>query len=103
MPGIEEDKTNWRYCVRDPAGFDRFRVKELGEGVKITVGRIRDCQRWEIQNYVFEKDAFGTKEEVRSWVEGHLKGAIRTILDFKSFDEYRRQAYSAYLVISHVI
>jgi hypothetical protein len=34
MPGLEEDKTVWRYRVQDPARFDKFRVKELGKGIK---------------------------------------------------------------------
>jgi len=102
MPGIEEDSTTWRFRIHDPADFDKFRVKELGKGVKITVGRIKDSQRWEIQNYMFEKERFKTKEQVRNWVEGHLKGAIHTLLDFKSFDEYRRQALNAFVQIASV-
>jgi len=102
MPGLEEDKTVWRYRIRDPADFEKFRVKELGKGVKITVGKIKNSQRWEIQNYMFEKETFKTREQVRSWIEGHLKGAIHTLLDFKAFDEYRRQALNAYMKISEV-
>jgi hypothetical protein len=102
MPGIEETENLFRYRVRDPADFEKFRVKELGKGVKITVGRIKGSQRWEIQNYMFEKESFKTHEQVRSWIEGHLKGAIHTLLDFRAFDEYRRQALNAYMKISEV-
>ena len=102
MPGIDEDKNIWRYRVRDPADFEKFRVKELGKGVKITLGKLKHSDRWEIQNYMFEKATFKTREEVRSWIEGHLKGAIHTLLDFRAFDEYRRQALNAYMNISEV-
>ncbi len=102
MPGIEENENTWRYRVWDPADFEKFRVKELGKGIKITVGKLKNSSRWEIQNYIFEKSSFKTKEEVRSWVEGHLKGALRTLLDFKAFDEYRRQALNAFVRISRV-
>ena len=85
MPGLEEAKTVWRYRIRDPADFSVFRVKELGKGVKITLGKIKNSQRWEIQNYLFEKESFKTREQVRSWIEGHLKGAIHTLLDFRAF------------------
>lgn len=102
MPGLEETENLFRYRVRDPADFEKFRVKELGKGVKITVGKIKGSQRWEIQNYLFEKESFKTREQVRSWIEGHLKGAIHTLLDFRAFDEYRRQALNAYMKISEV-
>ena len=83
MPGIEEDKNIWRYRVRDPADFEKFRVKELGKGVKITLGKIKGCDRWEIQNYMFEKATFKTREEVRNWLDQHLKGEIKTLLTFE--------------------
>lgn len=102
MPGLEEATTVWRYRVREPSDFSVFRVKELGKGVKITLGKIKNSQRWEIQNYMFEKETFKTREQVRSWIEGHLKGAIHTLLDFRAFDEYRRQALNAYMKISEV-
>jgi hypothetical protein len=56
MPGLEEAKTVWRYRVADPGKFDKFRVKELGKGVKITLGKVKGSDRWEIQNYMFEKE-----------------------------------------------
>ncbi len=102
MPGIDEDPNIWRFRVRDPSDFDKFRVKELGKGVKITLGRIKGTSRWEIQNYMFEKERFKTREAVRTWVEGHLKGAIHSLLDFRAYDEYKRQAYNAYLQVSSV-
>ncbi|MGD0405139.1 MAG: hypothetical protein ABSB10_00600 [Candidatus Bathyarchaeia archaeon] len=102
MPGLDEDKTVWRYRVRDPADFSVFRVKELGKGVKITVGKIKNSQRWEIQNYMFEKERFKTREQVRKWLDQHLKGEIQTLLDFRAWDEWRRRFVNAYVKISHV-
>jgi hypothetical protein len=102
MPGLEEDKTVWRYRVQDPGKFEKFRVKELGKGVKITLGKVKNSDRWEIQNYMFEKESFKTAEEVRKWLDGHLKGEIRTLLDFKAWNEYRRRVMNAYVNISSV-
>jgi len=103
MPGLEEDKTVWRFRVRDPADFDKFRVKELGNGVKITVGRIKNSQRWEVQNYMFQKtERFKTKEQVRKWLDEHLKAEIKTLLDFKAWNDWRRRFVNAYVQISEV-
>lgn len=102
MPGLEEGATVWRYRVQDPDRFDKVRVKELGKGVKITLGRIKGSGRWEIQNYMFEKTAFKTREEVRKWLDSHLKSEIQSVLDFKAFDEWRRRFVNAYVNISKV-
>jgi hypothetical protein len=102
MPGIDESETVWRYRVRDPSDFQVFRVKELGKGVKITLGKIKNSQRWEIQNYMFEKQVFTTKEQVRKWLDQHLKGEIQLLLDFKAWNEYRRRVVNAYVKISEV-
>ena len=104
MPGIDEGPTVWRYRIKDPDAFDKFRVKELGKGVKITLGRVKGSTRWEVQNYMFEKTRFKTADQVRGWVEHHLKSAIdpNSPLNYAVFNEYRRQALSAYLEISKV-
>lgn len=102
MPGLEQAKTVWRYRVADPDKFEKFRVKELGKGVKITVGKVKDSDRWEIQNYMFEKEHFKTRDQVRKWLDNHMKGEIQTLLDFKAWNEYRRRVVNAYVQISDV-
>jgi hypothetical protein len=103
MPGLEEGKTVWRYRVQNPGKFDKMKVKEIGSGgVKITVGRVRGTNRWEIQNYMFEKERFKTAEQVRKWLDEHLKAQIRTLLDFKAWTEYKRRVVNAYVQISNV-
>jgi hypothetical protein len=102
MPGIDEGPTVFRYRISDPDKFDKFRVKELGKGVKITLGKIKNSNRWEIQNYMFDKERFKTREQVRSWLDSHLKGEIQTLLDFRAWNEYRRRVVNAYLQISSV-
>ena len=102
MPGLEEAKTVWRYRIADPSKFDKFRVKELGKGVKITLGKVKGSDRWEIQNYMFEKERFKTREQVRKWLDTHLKGEIQMLLDFKAWNEYRRRLLRAYVQISNV-
>jgi len=102
MPGLEEAKTVWRYRVQDPDKFEKFRVKELGKGVKITLGKVKHSDRWEIQNYMFDKERFKTREQVRKWLDTHLKAEIKTLLDFKAWNEYRKRMLQAYLQISRV-
>jgi hypothetical protein len=101
--GVEEGSTVWRYRVQNPAKFDKFRVKDIGSGgVKITVGRVKGTNRWEIQNYIFERDRFKTAEQVRNWLDKYLKAEIRTLLDFKAWNEHRRRMVNAFLQISNV-
>ena len=102
MPGLDEGTTVWRYRVADPDKFEKFRVKELEKGVKITVGKIKGSDRWEIQNYIFEKEPFKTPEQVRKWLDQHLKGEIQLLLDFKAWNEYRRRVVDACVQISNV-
>lgn len=103
MPGLEEGEgAFWRYRVQDPAKFEKFRVKEITKGVKITLGKVKGSDRWEVQNYLFDRHLFKTREQVRKWLDQHLKGEIQTLLDFKAWNEYRRRVVNAYLKISHV-
>jgi len=102
MPGLEESATVWRYLVQDPSRFDKKRVKDISAGVKITLGRIKGSERWEIENYMFEKAAFRAREDVRKWLDSHLKGEIRSFLDFRAFDEWKRRFVNAYVNISKV-
>jgi hypothetical protein len=102
MPGLEKGESIWRYRVQDPDKFDKFRVKEITEGVKITLGRVKNSDRWEIQNYMFDKERFKKREQVQKWLDKHLKSEIRTLLDFKAWNEYRKRMLQAYLEISSV-
>jgi hypothetical protein len=103
MPRLEEDKTVWRYQIQDSSKFDRFKVNPVGSsGVKVTVGRVKGTDRHEIANYIFPKQQFRAREQVRSWLDEHLKGQIQTLLDFKAWDEWRRRAVNAYVRISNV-
>ena len=102
MPGLEEGTTVFRYRVADPSKFEKFRVKELGKGVKITLGKVKHSERWEVQNYIFEKKLFKTREQVRKWLDEHLKAEIQTLLDFKAWNEYRKRLLQAYMQISNV-
>jgi RPA family protein len=102
MPGLDEGTTVWRMRVKDPAGFDKFRVKEIAEGVKITLGRVKGSDRWTIQNYMFDKTRFKTREQVNKWYEEHVKSETKTAMDFRVWNEYRKMALDAYMEISHI-
>lgn len=102
MPRLEEAKTDWRYLVVDVGRFERLKVKDLGKGVKIALGNVKGSGRWEIQSYLFAKELFKTREQVRKWLDTHLKGEIQTLLDFRAWNEYRRRVVNAYVQISNV-
>jgi len=102
MPGLEEGVTVWRYRVQDPDRFDKFRVKDLGNGVKITLGRVKGTDRWEIQNYMFDKTRFKDRESVRKWLEQHLKSEAQLLLDFRAFNEMRRRFLRAFIEIARI-
>lgn len=103
MPGLDEGEGQfWRYRVADPDKFEKFRLKDITNGVKITLGKVKGSDRWEVQNYMFDKQKFKTREQVRKWLDKHLKGQIQTLLDFKAWNEYRRRAMNAYMQISSI-
>lgn len=103
MPTLTEGEgAFWRYTVADSDKFEKFRVKSIAAGVKITFGKVKGSSRWEVQKYMFDKTAFKTKEQVRKWLDKHLKSQIQTLLDFKAWNEYRRRAMNAYVQISSV-
>jgi len=102
MPGLDEGVTVWRYRVQDPDKFEKFRVKEITEGVKITLGKVKNSDRWEIQNYMFDKKRFKTREQVLNWLEKHLKSEVKTLLDFKAWNEARKRFLQVWLEISRI-
>ena len=103
MPGLEEAATAWRYRVRDPSDFEKFRVKKLWKGVKTTIGKVKGSNRWEIQNYMFEKALFKTREQVRKWLDTYLKSEIQMLLNFQAWNENRRRIVNVYVRISEVL
>ena len=102
MPGLDEGTTVWRYRVADPDKFEKFRVKELGKGVKITSEKLRVRIVGRFRITCLKKKPFKTREQVRKWLDQHLKGEIQLLLDFKAWNEYRRRVVNAYVQISNV-
>ena len=100
--GLDEQPNTWRYRVQDPDKYDKFRVKQITTGVQITYGRVKGSDRWEIQNYIFEKKFFKTSGIVKQWLDKHLKSQISLLTDFKAWNEYRRRCINAYVQISEV-
>lgn len=97
--GLDETENSFRYRIADPARFDKehFRTSPLTDGVKVVYARVKGSDRWEIQTYIFSKDRFKTPEQVRSWLEKHLKSEISSFLDLKAYNEYRRRCINAYM------
>jgi hypothetical protein len=77
-------------------------VKEITTGVQMTYGRVKGSDRWEIQNYIFDKRLFKTRGIVKQWLDKHLKSQISLLTDFKAWNEYRRRAINAYVEMSSV-
>jgi len=102
MPGIDETTNTFRYRVQDPDKFDKFRVKPITRGVKITLGRVKGTNRWEIQSYIFDKTRFKDSNSVKNWLEKHLKSELQLLLDFKAWNELRMRFLKAYLDISRI-
>jgi hypothetical protein len=104
MPGIDEGPTTYRYRIQDPSRFDRFRVKEITTGIKITLGRVKGSDRFEVQNYIFDKKRFKTREQVRKWLDQHLKSNLdpNSALNYGIWTEYKRRMLKAFLQISNV-
>jgi hypothetical protein len=51
---------------------------------------------------MFDKERFKNREQVQKWLDTHLKSEIKTLLDFKAWNEYRRRLLQAYLQISNI-
>ena len=59
--------------VREPADFETgsLRSKDLGEGIRIILGHLRDGdEAMEIQAYRFDKDKY-TATQARTWLQKH--------------------------------
>lgn len=72
MPGIDEAETEWRFRIREPGEFDRFKRQEITSGVSIIWGRLKsNPKKWEVQALRFSKDKFKTKAQVEAWIKAH--------------------------------
>ena len=99
MP-LEEGRIAWRYRFQSGEKFDRIRVVDVDKrvpSVKATLGRVRGSDRWEIESYMFEKTQFRTAEQVRTWIQAHVKRESRYLLDYEAFNEQRRRLIKAYV------
>jgi glutamate synthase domain-containing protein 3 len=69
-PGLEETENTYRVRQENPDKYEKFRVKEISEGIKFVLGKVKDKDKWEVQSIIFDKDKFD-KEKVRKWVKEH--------------------------------
>ena len=102
MSGLQENTNAWIYCVSDSNRFEKTKLKELHPDVKLLYGKVKGFERWEIQEYIFSKQTFKAEEQVKTWLDTHMKNQIQTLLDFKTWNEYRRRVANAYMKISSV-
>jgi hypothetical protein len=102
MPGLQENETYWSYCIAESSRFDKIKMKELQLDVRLIFGKVNKTERWEIQGYIFGKENFKSAEQVKTWLDNHMKSQIQTLLDFKAWNEYRRRVVNAYMKISNV-
>jgi len=59
--------------VKDSKGFIRFRIKDLGKGIKAVIG-IKGPKSSEVQAYLFDKKRWDTTR-ARAWVKAHKSKA----------------------------
>jgi len=102
MANIFSGEGTWTCVVHPREKFDKIHAKSFEKGVQTIMGRVKGTQRWEIQGFTFLKANFNTPEQCCAWLDSHLKGEIKTCLDFKAWNEYRRRAVNVYMQISHV-
>lgn len=102
MANITNEKEMWKCNVQTLEKFDKMHAKPFVAGVQVVMGRVKGADRWEIQGFTFLKTNFKSAEDCRVWLDSHLKGEIKTCLDFKAWNEYRRRAMNAFLQVAEV-
>jgi hypothetical protein len=70
IPGIEETENTYRVRQEDPDKYEKFRVKEVADGIKFVFGKLKGKDKWEVQSIIFDKDKFD-KEKVKKWIKEH--------------------------------
>lgn len=71
MPGIDTTPNYFRVRQKPPSQFSKFRIKEIGDGIKLVLGKYKDRDEWDVQSIMFPRDKFKTKDEVRKWIKEH--------------------------------
>ena len=70
MPGIDVQENVIRVRQEDPDKYEKFRIKEITDGVKLVLGKLKGKDKWEVQSIVFDKDKFDV-EKVKKWIKEH--------------------------------
>ena|GEM_PF-743781 len=102
MANIFSGEGFWTCVVQACEKFDKMHAKPLEKGVQVIMGRVKNTERWEIQGFNFLKGTFEKPEDCCVWLDSHLRGEIKTCLDFKAWNEYRRRAMNAFLQVAEV-
>ena len=93
--GLEEQADSWRYGLCDRAKFDRIKVEQIRPGMQLLKGRVKGTNRWEFQSYVLDKKVFKKPEAAKEAVLAHLKSQASMLVNYGSWNEYKRQAVNA--------
>jgi len=56
--------------VRNPGDFTRFRSKEIADGIRIILGKLKNKNAWDTQAYRFDVAKF-TAAEAKQWLKEH--------------------------------
>lgn len=70
MPGWDETENEWRFRIREPGLFSKFRYKEISGGVSIIYGKFKTGSGWAVQALRFSKENFN-KPEALKWKSDH--------------------------------
>jgi len=89
---IEAPADYVRVRQNDPSKYKRFRIVDLGKGIKAVIGFPKDGKGSEVQSYLFKKkkengEAWWTVKEAVKWVKEHKGKASADAIDWSSQEE----------------
>lgn len=70
MPGWDETENEWRFRIREPGLFSKFRYKEIATGVSVIYGKLKAGAGWAVQALRFAKGTFD-KAAAMKWKTDH--------------------------------
>jgi hypothetical protein len=69
-PALDITENTIRVRQKDPDRYEKFRVKEVADGIKFVFGKVKGKDDWEVQSIIFDKSKFD-KEKVKKWIKEH--------------------------------
>jgi len=90
MPGLEESTGEWRYRLKSPDLFDKFRSVDFGKGIRMLWGHNKSGGEWEKQALRFSKELGWSREKANEWIDSHHYSLIQMGEDWTEVKELDR-------------